>query len=51
MENQFQIWLKSKGYYRKEGSLIWWKNDKIVTGKELSDKLNEWKKFNINNLK
>ena len=43
MGNAFQQWLVSQGYYRKEGSLLWWKNDKIVSGKELSDKLNEYK--------
>ena len=43
MENQFQTWLKAQGYYRKEGSLMWWKNDEHVHGSELSLKLNEWK--------
>lgn len=41
--NEFQIWLMSQGYYRKKGSLLWWKDDKIVGGAELSKKLNEWK--------
>jgi len=40
--NKFQSWLISQGYYRKEGSLVWWKSDKIVDGKELSAKLAEF---------
>jgi len=43
MTNDFQIWLVNEGYYRKEGSLLWWKDDKIVNGSELYKKLNEWK--------
>jgi hypothetical protein len=42
MANEFQIWLMNQGYYRKEGSLVWWKDDKIVDGAELRRKLNEW---------
>ena len=43
MANDFQKWLMNQGYYRKEGSLLWWKDDNIVNGAELSKKLNEWK--------
>lgn len=42
-KNEFQIWLNSQGYYRKEGSLVWYIADRVVSGKELSDKLNEFK--------
>jgi hypothetical protein len=36
-------WLINQGYYSKQGSLVWWKNDKIADGDELRRKLNEWK--------
>jgi hypothetical protein len=42
MENNFQLWLKSQGYYRNNG-LEWMKNNEVVSGKELNDKLNEFK--------
>ncbi len=45
MANEFQIWLTNQGYYRKDKSLVWWKDGKIVDGAELSRKLNEWKAF------
>jgi len=43
MANEFQIWLINQGYNRKDGILEWMKGGKIVSGKELSVKLNEWK--------
>ena len=43
MANKFQIWLMNQGYYRKEGSLVWWKADKRVDGSILAKKLDEWK--------
>lgn len=33
----------SQGYYRKKGSLLWWKNNKVVGGKVLHQKLMEYK--------
>ena len=43
MSNNFQNWLISQGYSRKDGSLEWLKDGKIVSGKELSEKLSEFK--------
>jgi hypothetical protein len=43
MANEFQIWLMKQGYYRNNDSLVWWKDDKMVDGKELNRKLNQWK--------
>ena len=43
MANDFQKWLISQGYSRKDGNLEWLKDGEIVSGKELSEKLNEWK--------
>lgn len=42
MANDFQIWLMGQGYYRGD-DLTWMKDGVIVSGKELYDKLNEWK--------
>lgn len=44
MENQFQTWLKAQGYYRKEDSLMWWKNGEPIHGSELSLKFKEWER-------
>ena len=42
--NEFQRWLTDQGYYRNaDTDRNWAKDGKIVSGKELSDKLNEWK--------
>lgn len=42
--NDFQKWLIAQGYYRNTSTdRNWAKDGKIVSGKELSDKLNEWK--------
>jgi hypothetical protein len=38
-----------KKYQRKLGSLVWWKNDKIITGDELSRKMDEFEKINFKN--
>lgn len=47
MANDFQIWLMSQGYYRNETTGgAWYKDGNIVTGKELNDKLNDWKLIN-----
>ena len=35
----------SQGYYRKDGNLEWMKDGVVVSGKELNDKLKEWKKL------
>jgi hypothetical protein len=43
MANAFQTWLISQGYCRKNKSSLWIKNKEVVTGKELSNKLNEYK--------
>ncbi len=45
MPNDFQIWLMSQGYYRKDGDLEWMKDGVVVSGNELYHKLNEWKKL------
>lgn len=41
--NDFQSWSVTQGYYRTpcQGG-VWAKDGAIVTGVELSDKLNEW---------
>lgn len=43
MSNPFQIWLMSQKYYRKEGSLLWYRDNLLVKAKELSGKLREFK--------
>jgi len=43
--NDFQQWLIEQGYYRENG-LAWMKDKLLVSGKELYDKLEEWKKSN-----
>lgn len=43
MKNDFQKWLMDQGYYRENGSGAWMKDGLIVSGKELNDKLNDWK--------
>lgn len=47
MSNDFQTWLKNQGYYRKEGSFLWWKDEKHVSGEEFSKKLHEWKEESV----
>ena len=42
MVNDFQKWLMEQGYYRGGGG-AWMKDGLIVSGKELNEKLNEWK--------
>lgn len=43
--NQFQLWLRMHGYTREDGSSgAWQKDGKTVSGKDLLDKLNEWRK-------
>lgn len=41
--NKFQLWLISLGYYREEGSGVWWYDNKVVYGAELAKKLEEFK--------
>lgn len=48
--NSFQHWLEKQGYYRQRGSLVWRKGKKIVNGKELSKKLDEWKSLIANEI-
>lgn len=43
--NDFQKWLTEQGYYRENGVGVWMRNGIIVSGKELHDKLNEWKRL------
>lgn len=43
LEVQFQYWLKNQGYYRDRCG-VWMKGENIISGKKLSDKLNEWRK-------
>lgn len=44
MANNFQQWLMSEGYTREHGeSGAWLKDGIVVSAKELSDKLEEWK--------
>lgn len=45
MGNTFQEWLKSQGYQRKLNSLVWWKNDKVVSGGDLFKKMKEFDKI------
>ncbi len=45
MANEFQIWLKNQGYYRSTNTLGWMKNGTEVSGKELFEKLNEFKQL------
>jgi hypothetical protein len=46
MENYFQKWLKSQGYTREHLTWgAWIKDGKIVSGKILHSKLEEWKKI------
>lgn len=45
MANDFQKWLMSQGYYRKKGSLLWYKDGVIVRGRDLGKKLHEWKEL------
>jgi len=45
MPNDFQKWLISQGFKREHGTHgAWVKDGVIVSGKLLSDKLEEWKK-------
>lgn len=37
-----------KNYYRENGNGAWMRDGLIVSGKELSEKLNEWKLINLN---
>lgn len=46
MANDFQKWLISQGYSRKDGCLEWMKDRQIVGGKELSKKLTEYQSLN-----
>lgn len=47
MSNSFQIWLRAQGYTRVNGiSGSWLKNGEHVSGKELHDKLMEFKNLN-----
>jgi hypothetical protein len=39
----FQVWLKEQGYYRQNVNGAWMLNGVFISGKELSDKLNEYK--------
>lgn len=40
----FKEWMYSKGYSKEYGPWgAWWKDDVLVTGKELSDLLDEYK--------
>ena len=45
MENEFQKWLISKDYYRDQNSKVWKKDGKIVCGKELLEKLNDFNRL------
>lgn len=47
MGNEFQKWLIEQGYYRENGNGAWIKDGLIVSGKELNDKLNEWKMLSV----
>lgn len=48
MANDFQLWLMEQGYYRdKTSGGAWAKDGNIVSGKELNDKLNEWKLLSV----
>ena len=47
MANDFQKWLMQQGYYRENGISAWMKDGLIVSGKELNDKLNEWKTLSV----
>ncbi len=48
MKENFQNWLINKGYYRENGNAVWKKDGIEATGKELSDRLNEYKALNNN---
>lgn len=41
--NNFQLWLISQGYYRENDNGAWMKDNKILSGRELFDLLNEYK--------
>jgi hypothetical protein len=45
--NSFQKWLIEQGYYRENGDGAWMKDGLIVSGKELNNKLNEWKMLSV----
>jgi len=47
MANDFQKWLMEQGYYRENGGGAWMKDEMIVSGKELNNKLKEWKMLNV----
>jgi hypothetical protein len=43
-KNDFQKWLELQGYFRKKDSSLWYDKDfKIVNGAILAKKLKEWK--------
>lgn len=47
--NPFQHWLRSQGYTRKGGDKgAWMKDGNMLSGKDLVDKLDEWKKEEAN---
>ena len=41
--NDFQKWLISQGYYRKKGSLLWYKGGVLCEANDLHKKLREFK--------
>lgn len=43
--NEFQKWLTEQGFYRVEGSLVWYFDNKQATGEQLCEKLEEFKKL------
>ena len=45
-KNFFQDWLKSQGYYRENGVGAWMKDNAVVSGKEINEKLNQYKQLN-----
>lgn len=44
--NDFQKYIQSLGYYRKEGSSLWWKEGEIVSGKVFVKLLDDFRKGN-----
>lgn len=41
--NDFQKWLVAQGYHRQNSNGAWMKGQELVSGKELNEKLKEFK--------